>query len=197
MNAEINVNVNEVDVTNQVTMTDGRVVEFSKRSRANKDIVDNGDGTFTIVMDFKNGETRKYSIEHCALILYAKHGALQKFGDTFNAFGKDEDIDDAIVELDDMHLRINRGEWTAQRTAGEAKGGSMLLAALIEHLGIAREKVQNYLSNLDNKKKFALMASAELSPIIARIKQEKAEKAAGKGKETIDTNSLLDEIKGL
>lgn len=176
-----------------ITLADGRTIDFVGRTKIKKDFILGEDGSFTLELIFRNGEVRNIHIPVDNFLNFAKHGASQKFGDTFNA---EEDIDDGINAIDEMALRLASGQWTQEREKGAGKGGSMLVQALVECLGVDRSKVQEFLLSKSVAEKRALMGTDQIKVIIDRIKAEKASKSI-KSKPTIDTNSLLDQLKAL
>lgn len=186
--------VKKVSEVKEVTLQDGRKVEFVGRRKLIKTTTANEDGSFDLELIFLNGESRVINITPEHFLQYAMHGASQKLGDTFNA---EDDLEDAIQATDEMILRLQRGEWLAERVKGEGKGGSMLVTALCEVYGLAKEKVQTFLLDKSISDKRALMASDEVKPVIDRIKAERAATAKPKVVEVAKTNALLDSIKAL
>jgi hypothetical protein len=192
-----------------VTMDDGRVVEFTGKSRAKKEsfVKTEADGTHTVSVriDFRNGETRTFSLPtgkmfgqgptEQIVLRSIGHGLEQKLGDSYSGI---TDIDDAIEVVDQLMTRLGAGDWTAQREGGSGLAGvSILCKALVEATGLPVEKVREQLTAWDAKTKAALRASPEVAPIVKRLEAEKAARAAagGKGKPAIDTSSLLAGLK--
>lgn len=178
----------------KVTLTDGRIVDFVGRRKLIKNSKVNEDGSFSLELIYRNGQFTTINVPAEHFLNYAIHGASQKFGDTFNA---EDDLDDAINAVEEMALRLAKGEWHVEREKGDGKGGSMLVQALVEALNVDRAKVQEFLLTKSVAHKRALMLTDEIKPIIDRIKAEKAAKAKPKAKEAIDTGSLLAEIQAL
>lgn len=176
----------------KVTMTDGRVVEFSGKRKLLKESTFPEDGSPPIViLDFRNGETRSFQIPSELLFKAAAHGAEQKLGD--ETAGVD-DIDDMVLAVDDLIGRLSKlntdgsfaGEWTAKREGSGMSGTSVLMKALIEYSGKTKEAISEFLKSKSAAEKMALRNSAKLKPIVERLESEKLSKAA-----KVDTDALL------
>ena len=171
-----------------VTLTDGRVVGFGKRQKLNKESTINEEtGEVTVRLDFRNGETRTFTLPPSLILKFAAHGAEQKLGD---AIAGETDDGDAVVAIDDMITRLSAGEWTAPRKSGEFKGASILLKALVEASGRSVEDIRAFLATKSAADKAALRRSDKLRPIIERMEAEKAAKSTS----TVDTDALLGEL---
>jgi len=192
-----------------IVMDDGRSVDFTGKARAKKEsfVKVEADGTHTVStrIDFRNGESRTFSIQtgkafgqstqEQLILRLIGHGAEQKLGDAYSGV---QDIDDAVEIVDQLMERLGKGEWLAAREGGSGLAGvSILCKALVEATGLPVEKVREQLSAWDAKTKAALRASPEVAPIVKRLEAEKAARAAagGKGKPAIDTASLLAGLK--
>ena len=175
-------------VTETVTMEDGRVVDFvgEKRKMLKESIV-GADGTLQIRLDFRNGQTRLFTIPQEDLANYALHGASQKLGD--EAAGL-TDIDDIVLAVDNLIDRLYNHEWTATRESSGLAGTSVLLRALVEHSGKSVEAIKTFLSTKTQADKVALRNSPRVKPIIERMEAEKAAKAG----EKVDTEAMLGEL---
>lgn len=173
-----------------VTMTDGRVVAFAGKRKLNKTATVSDDGfTVSVRLDFVNGETREFAIEANAPLFakFAAHGAEQKIGDEIAGL---EDVEDAVMAVDELLDRLNAGEWAAKREKTGLAGASVLAKALVKHSGKTIEQVKQFLSGKSSKEKLALRSNAAIAPIIAELEANKKVKE----KEVIDTDSMLDEI---
>ena len=171
-----------------VAMADGRTVEFNKKQKLVKtsSIADNGD--VSLRLDFNNGETRNIEIP-VGSPLYSRfvaHGAEQKLGD---AIAGENDINDAVLAVEDLIGRLNAGEWTITRQAGSFSGTSVLIRALVEVSGKTLDEVKAFLANKTQAEKLALRRSEKLKPTIERLEAEKATKGT-----PVDTDSLLGEL---
>ena len=168
-----------------VTMTDGRVVDFPGKRKMQKSIEADSDGFIIVRLDFLNGETRSFPIAPKDFLRYAMHGASQKIGDAIAGL---IDVDDCVATIDDLLLRLGRGEWTVKREAGSFAGASILAKALCEYSGKDATAVKEFLSTKTQSEKMALRSSAEINPIILRLE---AEKAANSKAPKVDTSALL------
>lgn len=168
-----------------VTMTDGRVVEFGAKARMLKEILDTPEGLPAIRLDFSNGETRLFQVSEALVRQFAGHGASQKLGDETAG---EKDVEDAILAVDALIERLNRGEWNVTRAAGSGMSGtSVLLRALVEASGKSIEAIKPWLMARSQAEKLALRQSPDIKPIVDRLEAEKAAGVVGK----IDTAALL------
>jgi len=170
-----------------VKMEDGRVVDFSGKRRMLKESLQGENGEVQVRLDFRNGQTRLFTIPQEMLAKFAAHGAEQKLGDETAGL---TDIDDAVLAVDDLIDRLYNGEWTQKRAAGGMAGASILAKALMELTGKSAEEIKTFLSGKSPAEKTALRNNAKLQPIVARLEAEKAAKAGTK----VDTDSLLEEL---
>jgi extradiol dioxygenase family protein len=165
-----------------VKMQDGREVEFvGKRKLLKETIIDGSD--VTVRLDFRNGETRSFSIPDALLLQFAGHGAEQKLGD--ETAGTD-DVDDMVLDVDSLLDRLNKGEWSMRKEGGSNAGTSVLLQALVEFSGKSAEDIRAFLKDKSQAEKLALRMSAQLKPIVEAIEAKKAAKNSH-----VDTDSLL------
>ncbi len=169
-----------------VAMTDGRTVLFNKKQRLIRESSISEAGEVSLRLDFRNGETRNFTVRGDMLPQFAAHGASQKLGDEIAGEAND---DDAVVAVDDLIARLNAGEWTIGRKAGEFAGVSTLIRALVEATGKPIDEIKAYLSTKTKPEKAALRMSSKIRPIIDRIEAEKPSK-----KVVVDTDSLLGEL---
>lgn len=171
-----------------VTMDDGRVVDFPGKRRLLKESFVK-DGAVSVRFDFRNGETRTFTIPEAMLLKFAAHGAEQKFGDETAGL---EDIEDAILAVDNLADRINAGEWGIKREANGMAGTSILARALVELQGKSIEAVRAFLGTKTHAEKVALRNNPKVKPIVERLEAEKAAKSTkGAG---VDTDALLEEL---
>lgn len=180
-----------------ITMLDGRTVDFPGKRRLQKSSKVEADGTLTVRLDFENGETRLLKLRQDMLATYALHGAEQKLGDEISGI---DDLDDCVEAIDQLMVRLDQGDWTKAREAGASgmAGASILARALVAVSGQPIAVVREYLSKLDAKTKTALRASAEVAPAIKKLEDEKAARAAARGKSvgaTVDVSAALAGLK--
>lgn len=184
----------EIEVRS-ITMLDGRVVEFPGKRRLQKTSWVTPEGKLQVRLDFENGESRLLTIRQDMINVYALHGAEQKTGDSIAGVA---DIDDAVETVDQLMARLDAGEWTKTAAEGASTnsmaGASVLARALVEYSGQPIATVRTYLGGLEAKMKKALAISAEVGPIVQRLEQEKAARAAARGKvvQTVDVSGQLD-----
>lgn len=167
----------------QVTMTDGRVVDFVGKRKMLKESLFPEGGLPQIRIDFRNGETRLFQLQENLLHRYAGHGAEQKLGD--ETAGTD-DVDDMVLEVDELWGRLEKGEWSTRREGSGMAGTSILLKALVEFSKKTTDEVKAFLTGKSQAEKLALRASPQLKPIVDRLEAEKVAKVA-----KIDTGALL------
>lgn len=179
----------------KVTMLDGREVEFPGKRRMLKEAKIDGN-VITICIDFINGEARKFVLPESLLLQFAAHGGLQKYGDATSGI---DDIDKMVDAVDDVDETVQSGSWNAIRdaSAGSLAGASILAKALVVVTGQPIEVVRSYLATLDAKTKTALRFSAEVAPAVKKLEDEKAARAAARGKTvaTIDVSATLAGLK--
>lgn len=189
----------EVEVET-VKMEDGRTLGFAGKKRLIKTTeVDTDAGSVTVRFDFRNGKTRLFSVSEANILQLAAHGASQKIGDECAGV---EDLDDQVEAVDDMIDRLNKGEWTAARAAGDGfNGASVVIKAICEATGKDVATVKAFLqSKLDiAAAKGEKLSRAELyasfrnpttktGQIIARLEAEK------KSKTKLNSDDLLGEL---
>lgn len=177
-----------------VTMTDGRVVDFVGKKKLLKESFVQGDGSVQTRLDFRNGETRLFTIPDNMVAKFAAHGAEQKLGDEIaglkGANGGEADIEDCVLAIDELIDRLYNGEWGVKREANGLAGTSVLLRALVEHTGKTAEQIKAFLSTKSQAEKTALRNNPKVKPIVERIEAEKA----AKGAKSVDTDALLGEL---
>lgn len=168
-----------------VMMTDGRIVEFAGKRKILKTTTISDLGVQTR-MDFRNGETRLFTIPTQMLGKFAGHGAEQKLGDETAGL---EDVEDCVLAVDSLIDRLYNGEWGQAREANGMAGTSVLARALCELTGKTREQIKDFLSSKSQAEKVALRNSGKVKPIVERIESEKASKGS-----KVDTEALLGEL---
>jgi len=171
-----------------VKMDDGRIVDFAGTKRLLKSDETGSDGVVKVRFDFRNGETRLFTVPSQLLLKFAVHGVAQKLGDEVSGL---KDIDDAVLAIDNLMDRLERGEWTQVREANGLAGTSVLARALVEVTGNDIKRVREYLSTKSQAEKIALRTNAKIAPVIARLEAGKTKK-----ENSIDTDALLGELGG-
>lgn len=169
-----------------VTMTDGRIVDFAGKRKLLKESSVTADGKVQVCLDFRNGETRLFTIPDNLLAKFAAHGAEQKLGDEIAGLA---DVDDCVIAIDELIDRLYNGEWSVKREANGMAGTSVLVRALVEHTGKTVEQIKTFLSGKTQAEKVALRNNPKIKPIVERIEAEKASKAA-----KVDTDAMLGEL---
>lgn len=193
--------VKSATVVEQVSMDDGRTVGFAGKKRMLKEVILSESGV-QVRFDFRNGQTRLFTVRQENLLQLAGHGASQKIGDEASGV---EDLEDIIIAIDDMIARLDKGEWTATRAAGDGfSGASVVIRAICEATGKDVEFVKTFLqTKLDTAAaKGEKLSRAELyasfrnptsktGAIIARLEADKKSKA-----QKVDADDLLSDIAG-
>ena len=169
-----------------VTMQDGRVVDFAGKKKLLKDASVTGEGKVQVRLDFRNGETRIFTIPDNLLNKFAAHGAEQKLGDEIAGLAE---IDDCVLAIDELIDRLYNGDWSVKRESSGMAGTSVLVRALVEHTGKTVEQIKAFLAGKSQAEKVALRNNPKIKPIIERIESEKAAK-----KTSVDTDALLGEL---
>jgi hypothetical protein len=126
----------------QVKMLDGSVVGFAGKRKMVKEVIID-DGSVTVRFLFRNGEIRVFEVPPTLALEFIGHGASQKIGDETAGV---KDIDDMVVAVDDIITRLNKGEWSAQRAAGDGfAGASIVIKAICEVTGKSVDAVKAFL----------------------------------------------------
>lgn len=171
-----------------VTMTDGRIVEFAGKRKMLKESYTTPEGKVAVRLDFRNGETRLFTVPDALLLKFAAHGAEQKLGDEIAGLN---DIEDCVLAIDELIDRLYNGEWGVKREANGMAGTSVLVRALVEYTGKPVEAIKQFLAGKSHAEKVALRNNPKIKPIIERIEAEKASKKAN-----VDTDAMLGELEG-
>jgi hypothetical protein len=125
-----------------VKMTDGRAVTFVNKRKLIKESIIEGDKV-TVRLDFRNGETRSFTIPQSLILRAAAHGMEQKLGDETAGTEK---VDDMVIEVDDLIERLAKGEWTTTRAAGDSfSGASVVIRALVAVTGKPVDRIKAFL----------------------------------------------------
>lgn len=171
-----------------VTMTDGRIVDFAGKRKLLKESSVNADGKVQVRLDFRNGETRLFTLPDNLMAKFAAHGAEQKLGDEIAGL---TDTEDCVLAVDELIDRLYNGEWSVKREANGMAGTSVLVRALVEHTGKTVDAIKQFLSGKSQAEKVALRNNPKIKPIVERIEAEKASKKAN-----VDTDAMLGELEG-
>lgn len=169
-----------------VKMTDGRVIDFAGKRKLLKESLVTPEGKVQVRLDFRNGETRLFTIPDAMSAKFAAHGAEQKLGDEIAGL---DDVGDCVLAVDELIDRLYNGEWGVKREANGMAGTSTLLRALVEHTGKTVEQIKTFLAGKTQAEKVALRNNPKIKPIVQRIEDEKAAK-----KTNVDTDALLGEL---
>jgi hypothetical protein len=168
------------------TMKDGRVVEFAGKRKLIKEAFVRDNGAVVVRLDFRNGETREFTIPQNLMNKFASHGAEQKLGDEIAGV---EDVEDCVIAVDELIDRLYNGDWSIKRESSGIAGTSILLRALVQLTGKTPDAIKEFLKNKSAADKMALRNSAKLLPIIQALEAEKVSKKA-----SVDTEALLAEL---
>ena len=169
-----------------VVMQDGRAVDFAGKRKLLKESIVGDDGSVQIRLDFRNGETRLFTLPGNLVTRFAAHGAEQKLG--YEIAGTD-DVEDCVLAVDNLIDRLYNGEWSVKRETNGMAGTSVLMRALVEHTGKTVELIKAFLSGKSQAEKVALRNNPKIKPIVDRIEAEKASR-----KTNVDTDALLGEL---
>ena len=137
-------------VVENVKMSDGRTVEFVGKRKLLKETIIEGN-VVKVRLDFRNGETRTWTIPQSLILRCAGHGAEQKLGDETAG---EEKVEDMVLAVDDLMARLDKGEWTTPRAAGDSfSGASIVIKALSLVTGKPVDVIKDFLQKkLDNAK---------------------------------------------
>lgn len=179
-----------------VTMQDGRVVDFPGKRKLVKENFVTEAGGVQVRLDFRNGQSRLFTIPPAMMAKFAAHGAEQKLGDEIAGLkgqdGKEADLDDAVLAVDELIERLYNGEWNQRKEANGLAGTSVLIKALAElYPNKSIEQLKAYLKDKTQAEKLALRQSERVKPIVERLEAEKASKGS-----KVDTEALLAGLDG-
>lgn len=181
----------DTTVREQVQMDDGSLVEFAGKRKMQKTSTISADGfTVTVRLDFRNGEARTFEAEanHKLFAKFACHGIEQKLGDEIAGL---DDVEDAVLAVDDLIERLNAGEWGVKRETSGLAGTSVLLRALVQHSGKHPTAIKTYLASKSTAEKLALRKNPAIAPIIVELE---ANKKPREPKPVASTDHLLEEL---
>jgi hypothetical protein len=123
----------------------------------------------------------------------ALHGFKQKYVDKA-ALGADASAQEkyeAIKRMVDWHR--DGGDWNMVGAGDGTSGDGLLVRALMEACNLSRDAARVSVAEMDKPTQHAMRQSAELAPIIARLR---AEKPAPRASASVDTASVLARLKG-
>lgn len=169
-----------------VTMSDQRKVDFAGKRKLLKESFDLENGDLAVRLDFRNGETRLFTLSEALMAKFATHGAEQKLGDEIAGL---DDVDDCVIAIDELIARLDSGTWGTERESNGLAGTSVLARALAEVKGLAIDKVKEFLKGRTQAEKVALRNNPAVKPVVERIEAEKANKGP-----KIDTDALLNAL---
>lgn len=173
-----------------VKMDDGRIVDFTGKRQLQKTSTITADGRVEVRLDFRNGETRLFTIPEALVLQFAAHGAEQKLGDEIAGLkdpsGAEASIEDKVLTIDALMERLDRGEFNARREGNGMAGASVLIRALCELRGKSVSEVKDFLAGKTHAEKLALRDVPQVKEIIQRLEAEKASK-----RPAIDGEALL------
>jgi hypothetical protein len=176
-----------------VKMDDDRVVDFPGKRQLLKSASINAEANSVQVrLDFRNGETRLFTVPQSLLLQFAAHGAEQKLGDEIAglkdpATGQEASIEDKVLTIDSLMERLERGEWNERREGNGMAGASVLIRALCELRGKSVEEVKAFLAPKTHAEKLALREVPAVKAIVQRLEAEKAAK-----RPRVDGEALLE-----
>lgn len=152
-----------------VSMKDGRTVVFGSRMKAKKEVISDNEVRF----DFANGnsvifDSRKVNAE--TLRNLALHGAKQKIGDEGADLDSADDIEGAARAMID---RLYQGT-AFVRMGGGGFQDVILIEALVDVSGKARDDVVATLKGMSAEEKMALRQIPEVADAIARAEAKRA-----------------------
>lgn len=172
-------------VYTSVTMEDGRIVDFPGKRKILKTALPIVAGeALAIRLDFKNGQTRLFTLPEQLVAQFALHGASQKLGDEVSGV---EDLDDAVIGIDELIDRLYNGDWNTTRTASSLAGASILAKALVEVTGKTAEEIRDFLKGKSHQEKIALRSNPRVKVVVDRLEAEKSKKTT----QSVDTDALL------
>lgn len=176
-----------------VKMDDERLVDFPGKRQLQKSSTITADGRVEVRLDFRNGETRLFTIPPALVLQFAAHGAEQKLGDEIAGLkdpsGSEASIEDKVLTIDALMERLERGEFNARREGNGMAGASVLIRALCELRGKAVSEVKAFLDGKTHAEKLALREVPAVKAIIQRLEAEKASK-----RPSIDGEALLSDF---
>ena len=174
-----------------IPMEDGSIVNFTGKRKLVKEAEVTSQGTIKLRLCFRNGAVREeiFTPDAETYAKAAAHGYLQKFGDECAGVN---DLDDMVQAIDELLVRVNKGEWTSKREGGSGgnSGASILARALVEASGKSAEDIKEFLAGKTQAEKIALRNNPKIKPIVDKLEAEKLAKKGG----GINSDNLLDDI---
>lgn len=181
-----------------VVMADGRTVVFVGKRRMLKESFPE-DTSVTTRFDFVDGTTRSIKVDMTdpLALKFVGHGIEQKVGDETAGV---EAVEDMVINVDAILARLQKGEWSCGRAAGDGfSGAGIVIRAIVEATGKTVDWVKAFLEKkleagkaegLTRQKLYsAFRTSGKTKDIIARMEAEKASKDSG-----LDGAAALDEM---
>ena len=176
-----------------VKMDDERLVDFPGKRQLQKSSTITADGRVEVRLDFRNGETRLFTIPPALILQFAAPGAEQKLGDEIAGLkdpsGSEASIEDKVLTIDALMERLERGEFNVRREGNGMAGASVLIRALCELRGKSVAEVKAFLEPKTHAEKLALREVPAVKAIIQRLEAEKASK-----RPSIDGEALLSDF---
>jgi hypothetical protein len=173
-----------------IPMEDGSIVNFTGKRKLVKEAEVTSQGTIKLRLCFRNGAVREeiFTPDAETYAKAAAHGYLQKFGDECAGVN---DLDDMVQAIDELLVRVNKGEWTSKREGGSGNSGASVLArALVEVSGKTPEAIKEFLATKSQAEKIALRNNPKIKVVVDRLEAEKLAKKGG----GIDSDALLDDL---
>jgi hypothetical protein len=173
-----------------IPMEDGSIVSFTGKRKLVKEAEVTSQGTVKLRLCFRNGAVREeiFTPDAATYAKAAAHGYLQKFGDECAGV---KDMDDMVQAVDELLVRVNKGEWTSKREGGAGNSGASILArALVEVSGKTPEQIKEFLATKSQAEKLALRNNPKIKVVVDKLESEKLAKKGG----GIDSDGLLDDL---
>lgn len=137
----------------------------------------------TVTFDFKNPAESSVKVvlddlPEEIIAHAAAHGISQKLGDSYASADNPQD---AFERFTKVLEELQQGNWSAPRQSGGGGARSVLVVeALARIAGKSLEEAQTVWDGLDDEKKKAVRAAADVKVAIAEIKAERAKAEAQK-----------------
>lgn len=173
-----------------IPMEDGSIVNFTGKRKLVKEAEVTAQGTIKLRLCFRNGAVREeiFTPDSETYAKAAAHGYLQKFGDECAGVN---DLDDMVQAIDELLVRVNKGEWTSKREAGSGNSGASVLArALAQVTGKSAEEIKEFLASKSQAEKIALRNNPKVKVVVDQLEAEKLAKKGG----GVNSDALLDEL---
>jgi hypothetical protein len=126
------------------------------------------------------------------------HGFKQKIIDAA-ALSRDEETGrpatpaQKLAAMEDVVAQLREGDWNRRATGDGTSGSGLLVVALMRLTGKDRDAVEATVAGWSKEQQAAMRASAQVAPVIATIKAERAAKAGQKAA-PVDVSGLLASI---